>query len=176
MLLSTRSRAEGDRSRARPKRRLLLSSALEWLAGEVKPPTGRRQSLRQKAASIAAPQVSADAAVRGDRRAGHRPRLLADASTPKACGSVDSLPLIPLRYQRKTVSRFVFGSGDREVKKWQLIASRSIGQDGHDAGRAGALAPDRRRRAGHRGSTRRPGASDRARHWTGLEPMPVGLP
>jgi hypothetical protein len=40
----TRSRAEGDKSIVRSERRMRLSSAVEWLAGEVKPPGGRWQS------------------------------------------------------------------------------------------------------------------------------------
>jgi hypothetical protein len=40
----TRSRAEGERSRGRSGRWLRLSSAVEWLAGEVRPPSAACQT------------------------------------------------------------------------------------------------------------------------------------
>src|SRR5262249_51845063 len=46
--LGTRSRAEDDKSIARSERWLRLSSAVEWMAREVEPPSGGWQSLESK--------------------------------------------------------------------------------------------------------------------------------
>jgi RNA polymerase sigma factor (sigma-70 family) len=60
-----RSRAEGDKSIARSKLWPRVASAVEWLAGEANHPVSDGEAIGEEAASIAAPQVPADASGHG---------------------------------------------------------------------------------------------------------------